>query len=192
GFVLVRDIFLNEPAYYWCNTESGLPWSVTVAMFFPPNSELGVQMMDISTVFTTPANYFPYVESVAVFDPQDWDTPVDHVPALRLDDIARIGRRCEDESASLYARIAAMREREKIEAGALTYTGGFALPIARASGMYDELVADYGLLEIHPAVSACYDTIVSGVATEMIPRLFLTGSWGNPVPAEVTESLSDN
>lgn len=191
GFVLVRDVFLNEPAYSWCDTESGLPWSVTIAMTFPPDSGLEVQMMDLSTVFTTPANYLPYVDGVAVYERSTWDAPMDSVRLLGLDDMVSLRSKCEDASAALYGRIAAMSEREKIEAGALTYTAGFALPVARAAGMYDELVADHGLLEIHPAVAACYDTIVSGVATEMIPRLFLTGSWGNPVPEHVADSMGD-
>lgn len=191
GFVLVRDVFLNEPAYSWCDSDSGLPWSVTIAMFFGPDSGLDVQMMDLSTVFTTPANYLPYVEGVAVYERATWDAPMDSVRLLGLEDMATLRTTCEEASAALYGRIAAMSQREKIEAGALTYTAGFALPVARASGMYDELVAEHGLLEIHPAVSACYDTIVSGVATEMIPRLFLTGSWGNPVPAEVADSMGD-
>lgn len=55
--------------------------------------------------------------------------------------------------------------------------------------MYDELVSEHEFLDIHPAVAACYDTIISGVATEMIPRLFLTGSWGNPVPEHTSDSL---
>ncbi|KQZ75686.1 PEP-utilizing enzyme [Nocardioides sp. Root151] len=191
GFVLVRDVFLNEPAYSWCDTQSGLPWSVTIAMFFPPDSGVDVQMMDLSTVFTTPANYLPHVESVAVYERSTWDTPMESVRPLGLDDMVALRTTCEGASAALYGRIAAMTQREKIEAGALTYTAGFALPIVRAAGMYDELVADHGLLEIHPAVSACYDTIVSGVATEMIPRLFLTGSWGNPVPEDVADSMGD-
>lgn len=191
GFVVVRDVFLNEPAYSWCDTESGLPWSVTIAMFFGPDSGLEVQMMDLSTVFTTPANYLPFVEGVAVYERSEWDTPMDEVKVLGLEDMATLRTKCEDASSALYARIAAMSQREKIEAGCLTYTAGFMLPVARAAGMYDELVADHGLLDIHPAVSACYDTIVSGVATEMIPRLFLTGSWGNPVPENVAESMGD-
>jgi hypothetical protein len=72
------------------------------------------------------------------------------------------------------------------------YTSGFALPVARAAGMLDELTRDHGFGQIHPAVDACYDTIISGVATEMIPRLFLTGSWGKPVPEDSTGTLAED
>lgn len=192
GFVLARDIFLSEPAFSWSDPDSGLPYAVTVAMFFGADSGLEVEMMDISTVFTKPANYLPFVQGVAVYERRTWDTPVGQVRTLSLDDMATLRAKCEEQSASLYGRIAAMNQREKIEAGAMVYTAGFALPIARASGMYDELVAEHGFLEIHPAVRACYDTIISGVATEMIPRLFLTGSWGNPVPEQVSNTLAED
>lgn len=191
GFVLARDVFLNEPAWPWNDPESPLPWSVTIAMFFAPDTPLEVQVVDISTVFTEPANYLPYVTGVSVYERKTWDAPIDTVRTLTLDDMARLRTECEEQSAALYGRIAAMSKREKIEAGALTYSAGFALPFARAAGMYDELVADYDFTGIDPAIAACYDTITSGVATEMIPRLFLTGSWGNPVPATATEELSD-
>ncbi|WP_448255986.1 PEP-utilizing enzyme [Microbacterium aurum] len=191
GFILARDVFLNEPAWPWNDPESPLPWSVTIAMHFEPETPLDVQVVDISTVFTKPANYLPHVTGVSVYERTAWDAPVETVRALSLDDLVRLRAELEDQSAALYGRIAAMSEREKIESGALTYSAGFALPFARAAGMYDELVADYDFRGIDPAVAACYDAITSGVATEMIPRLFLTGSWGNPVPETATESLSD-
>jgi hypothetical protein len=99
--------------------------------------------------------------------------------------------RLEEQASALYKRISSMSKREKIEAGAMTYTAGFVLPIARAAGMVDELARDQDFFGIHPAVGACYDTIISGLATEMIPRLFLTGSWGNPVPEQETSSLAE-
>jgi hypothetical protein len=189
GFVLVRDIFLNEPAWYWNDPSSPLPWSVTTAMFFGPDSGLDVQVVDISTVFTKPANYVPYITGVAAYSRPTWDAPMSDITTLSLEDMAALRTDIEQQSSALYGRIAAMDKREKIEAGALTYTAGFALPFARAAGMVDELTTDHDFLGIHPAVAACYDTIVGGLATEMIPRLFLTGSWGNPVPSSVTDDL---
>ena len=189
GFVLARDIFVSEPAFPWSDGE-GLPYAFTVAMFFAPDSGLEVEMMDISTVFTTPANYLPFVQGVAVYRRDTWDAPVEEIRTVGLDDMAELRTRLEERAAALYQRIAAMSKRERIESGAMVYTAGFALPFARAAGMYDELVAEHDFHAMHPAVSACYDTIISGVATEMIPRLFLTGSWGNPVPEQVSDELS--
>ena len=189
GFVLVRDIFLNEPAFPWSDATDGMPHAVTVAMFFPPDSGLEVELVDISTVFTNPANYQPFISGVSVYRRQQWDTPMSDLKTLSLDDMAALRPQLEECASALYKRIASMSKREKIEAGAMTYTAGFALPFARLAGMVDELDGTQDFFGIHPAVAACYDTIISGVATEMIPRLFLTGSWGNPVPESTSDSL---
>jgi PEP-utilising enzyme, mobile domain len=190
GFAIVRDLFVNETAFHWAAGIEGLPYTFTLALFFDGDSGLDVQMNDLSTMFTTPANYLPFVQGVAVYARDRWDSPVADVRLLSADELDTMRTRCEQQSAALYRRIASMTKREKIEAGALVYTSGFALPVARAAGMLDELVSDYGFGGIHPAVEACYDTIISGVATEMIPRLFLTGSWGKPVPEDSSGALA--
>jgi hypothetical protein len=190
GFAIVRDLFVNETAFPWAADIEGLPYAFTLALFFDGDSGLDVTMNDLSTMFTTPANYLPFVRGAAVYARDRWDSPVADVRLLSADDLDTMRARCEQQSAALYRRIASMTKREKIEAGALVYTSGFALPVARAAGMLDELVSEHGFGQIHPAVDACYDTIISGVATEMIPRLFLTGSWGKPVPENSTGSLA--
>lgn len=182
GFVLVRDLFINEPAFPWSETLKGLPYAVTIAMFFAPGSDLKVQLTDLSTVFTTPANYLPYVKGVAAYTREKWDSPMSELKPLSLADMGKLRHEAEAKSKVLYERIAGMSKKDKILAGAMVYTAGFVLPAARAAGVHDDLVANHGFLEVDPAVEACYQTIISGVATEMIPRLFLTGSWGNPVP----------
>ena len=191
GFVLARDIIVDEPAFPWSDGGGDLPYAFTVAMFFAPDTELEVEMMDISTVFTTPGELHPVRaghqrSTGATRGTRRWRRSAPSASTTW----PGCARACEERSAALYQRIAAMSKRERIEAGAMVYTAGFALPVARAAGMFDELVAEHGFLEIHPAVSACYETIISGVATEMIPRLFLTGSWGNPVPEHVSDELS--
>jgi hypothetical protein len=192
GFVLVRDLFVNEPAFPWSDDIEGLPYAFTIAMFFDPDSGLETRMTDLSTVFTTPANYLPSVTGIAVYAREKWDTPMEELRTLGLEELAELRTRCEEQATKLYSRIAAMSQREKIHAGAFAYAAGFALPFARAAGVYDDLVEHHGFNEVHPAVEACYDTIVSGVATEMIPRLFLTGSWGNPVPEQQSDTLVED
>ncbi|GAB3003414.1 hypothetical protein LWP59_27445 [Amycolatopsis acidiphila] len=182
GFVIVRDLFINEPAFPWSDTTEGLPYVVTIAMFFPGDGRLSPRVFDLSTLFTEPSNYLPHVSGVAVYTREKFDTPMDHLRTLTLQDMAALREECEAKSETLYRRIAAMSKREKVLAGAYTYAAGFVLPIARAAGMHEELVREHGFGELHPVVEAAYDTIISGVATEMIPRLFLTGSWANDVP----------
>lgn len=192
GFVLVRDLFVNEPAFPWSDAAEGLPYAFTIAMFFDADSGLDTHMTDLSTVFTTPANYLPFVKGVAVYAREKWDSPISELRTLSVQELVELRTTIDSKSSALYARIAAMSKREKIEAGAMVYTAGFALPVARAAGMYDELVESHDFFSIHPAVQACYDTIISGVATEMIPRLFLTGSWGNPVPQALAENQASD
>lgn len=184
GFVIVRDLFINEPAFPWSESTRGLPYAVTMAMFFAPGSGLKTKVVDLSTLFTEPANYLPHVTGVAVYARENFDTPMDQLRTLTLDDMVQLGNQAREKSEALYKRIASMSTKDKILAGAMVYASGFVLPFARAAGMHEELVRDHGFNEVHPVVSACYDTIVSGVATEMIPRLFLTGSWANDVPAQ--------
>jgi hypothetical protein len=182
GFVIVRDLFIHEPAFPWSDSTEGLPHAVSIAMFFGAGGALRTRVLDLSTMFTEPSNYLPHVTGVAVYARQNHDTPIDQLRRLTLDNMAQLRSEAEAKAERLYKRIAAMSKREKILGGARVYAAGFVLPFARAAGMYDELARDYGLNEIHPVVDACYDTIVSGVATEMIPRLFITGSWANDVP----------
>ncbi|BBG02782.1 MULTISPECIES: PEP-utilizing enzyme [Pseudonocardia] len=184
GFVVVRDLFVNEPAFEWSELSGDLPYSITMAMAFKPDSGLEVKVTDLSTMFTEPTNYLQHLAGVSVYTRQHWDTPATEVQALSVADMAEMRQRVESASAALYRHIAGMDHREKVLAGAKVYTAGFMLPFARAAGVYDELVAEHGLFEVHPEAAAVYDRIVSGVATEMIPRLFLTGSWGVPVPEQ--------
>jgi len=182
GFVIVRDLFINEPAFEWSQLSGDLPYAVTIAMQFRPDSGLTAKLNDLSTLFTEPASYLQHIVGVSVYTRQEYDTPMAELRVLGPAEMADLRAKVEDASAALYRHIAAMDRKEKVLAGAKVYTAGFALAVARAAGVYDELVADHGFFEVHPTAAAAYDRIVSGVATEMIPRLFLTGSWGVPVP----------
>lgn len=184
GFVVVRDLFVNEPAFPWATISGDLPYSITIAMAFKPDSGLEVKVTDLSTMFTEPTNYLQHIAGVSVYARQHWDTPAGELRALSAADMAELRQRVETASAALYRHIAGMDHREKVLAGASVYTAGFILPFARAAGVYDDLVAEHGLFDVHPEAEAVYDRIVGGVATEMIPRLFLTGSWGVPVPEQ--------
>lgn len=182
GFLIVRDLFVNEPAFPWSELSGDLPYAITLAMAFKPDSGLTVKVTDLSTLFTEPANYLRHLSGVSIYARQTHDTPAAEVRALSVDDMAGMRRDVEAASSALYRHIAGMEHREKVLAGARVYTAGFMLPFARAAGVYDQLVAEHGLFDLHPTAAGAYDRIVSGVATEMIPRLFLTGSWGVPVP----------
>jgi hypothetical protein len=190
GFVIVRDLFINEPAYPWSDTTQGLPYAVTIAMFFAGDTDLETKVFDLSTMFTEPSNYLPHVTGVAVYAREKFDTPIDQLRTLSLEDMAQLRAEAEAKSEALYKRIAAMSQQEKVMAGAVVYASCFLLPFARAAGIYDDLVRDHGFMSIHPVVEACHDRMVGGVASEMIPRLFLTGSWANDVPPHSSDTVS--
>lgn len=181
GFLIVRDLFVNEPAFPWSELSGDLPYAITLALAFRPDSGLTVKVTDLSTLFTEPANYLRHLSGVSVYARQRHDTPAAEVRALSVEDMAAMRREVEAASAALYRHIAGMEHREKVLAGASVYTAGFMLPFARAAGVYDQLVAEHGLFDLHPTAAGAYDRI-GEIATEMIPRLFLTGSWGVPVP----------
>ena len=181
GFVIVRDLFINEAIFPWSDITSELPYAITQAMFFGPNTGLDVKLLDLSTLFTEPANYLPHIEGVAVYSRASYNTPMDQLKTLSLDDMSTLRSNVEEVSNKLYRHIASMDHKEKVLAGSLVYTAGFALPMAREAGVMDELIANHGFLDIHPVAADAYETIVSGVATTMIPRLFLTGAWGVPL-----------
>src|SRR5579875_2037333 len=65
GFVIVRDLFIHEPAFAWSDCTEGLPHAVSIAMFFRRDSGIRARVLDLSTMFTEPSNYLPYVSGVA-------------------------------------------------------------------------------------------------------------------------------
>lgn len=182
GFVLVRDHILHETAYHWSDVAEDLPYAITQAMYFPPGTPLEVQLLDLGTTFTRPANYLQYLTGVAVFARDRWDSPMSELRPLGVADMQSLETRCRAAADRLYRRIARMSRRDKIMAGSTVYTADFLLPYARAAGIYDELVERHDLHELHPTASAAYYEFVDGRAAEMMPRLFLTGKWC--VPAE--------
>ena len=49
GFLIVRDHFLNDPAYHWFDVADELPHCITQAMYFKPPPEMKVIVNDLST-----------------------------------------------------------------------------------------------------------------------------------------------
>jgi hypothetical protein len=183
SFLIVRDHFLNDPVYHWADAAEGLPHAVTQAMIFRPEAELQVSLVDIGTIFTKPANYLRYITGAAVYARDRWDTPVSEI--RRVDDAERasILRTCEGATARLYARIASMPKRDKIMAGMQVYYTDFIVPYARKAGLWEQLRDEHDFFELDPFTSSAYYPLVQdGLATEMVPRLFITGAGFPPLP----------
>lgn len=87
---------------------------------------------------------------------------MDELRVLSLDDAAALRTRVEAVSDALYRRIATTGHKEKVIAGAAVHTAGFALPLARAAGVLDELITNHGFNDLHPTAEGAYDTIGGG------------------------------
>ena len=129
GFVLARDIIVDEPAFPWSDG-GGLPYAFTVAMFFAPGLRARGRddghldrLHDARRTTSRSCRASPSTGATR------WDTPMDEIRTVGLDDMAELRTLLEERSAALYQRIAAMSKRERIESGAMVYTAGFALPV---------------------------------------------------------------
>jgi hypothetical protein len=183
GFVIVRDHFLQEDAYQWGQLIEGVPYAVTEAMFFRPDEPIDLQVIDIGTLFTQPANYLKHLTGAAVYARDRWDTPISDIRLLDADQMREIQTRCDLGTSRLYAHIAGMSKREKVMAGAKVYYTEFLLPFARAAGLWDEMVDSHDFFEWDRVTSqAYYRLVVEGEGFELIPRLFITGSGFPPLP----------
>lgn len=183
SFLIVRDHFLNEPAYHWADVAEGLPYAVTQAMIFRPDAELEVSLVDIGTIFTRPANYLRYITGAAVYARDRWDTPVSDIRRVDAAERAAILSRCEEATARLYARIASMPKRDKIMAGTQVYYTDFIVPYARRAGLWDRMCEELDFFEVDPLTARAYYPLVQErLATEMVPRLFITGAGFPPLP----------
>ena len=106
GFLIVRDHFLNDPAYHWFDVADELPHCITQAMYFKPPPEMKVIVNDLSTTFTQPASYIPYMTGMAVYARDKWDTPdLRHPPRRRGGDEALHGDLAEGDDEAVQAHL---------------------------------------------------------------------------------------
>lgn len=182
GFMIVRDHFLHEDAYQWGIFTENLPYAVTLAMVFRPDEPIDLQLLDIGTLFSEPANYLKHLKGAAVYARDRWDTPPGEIRLLSDADRACIQTECDAATARLYRYIASMSTREKIMAGAKVYYTDFILPVARAAGIWERLKEQFDFFELDPVASSSYYRLVSeGLATELVPRLVITGQGYPPI-----------
>jgi hypothetical protein len=186
GFLIVRDHFLHDNLYDWSDVTEGLPHCVTQAMIFEPDVEMELELTDLSTLFTKPANYLKHLSAMAVYARDSWDTPAAEVRLLSIDELQEIRERCEAASSQMYRRIAAMPRRTKVMNGAQVYHTDFIAPFARIAGLWDRIVEEYDFFEWDPRTSEVYyPLVIDGVAAELVPRLFITGDLFPPLSEAV-------
>jgi hypothetical protein len=174
GFVIVRDHFLYEPAYEWSEPLSDLPYCITQAMFFRPDTPVDIAINDIATTFATPRNYLKYLSGAVVYARDTWDTPVSAVRRLDDAEMARIVKRCNESMLTLYHSISRLSWDERVRNGVKVYCRDFLLPYGRAAGMWDDWQAA-GYDRFAPETEQAYPALVSGRAAPVLGAVFLMG-----------------
>ncbi len=174
GFVIVRDHFLYEQAYEWSEPLSDLPYCVTQAMFFRPDTPVDIAINDIATTFARPGNYLKHLSGASVYARDTWDTPVSRVRRLDDAEMARIVKRCNESMLALYSSISALSWDDRIRNGVKVYCRDFILPYARIAGVWDSWTAD-GFDDFAPETEQAYPLLVSGQAAPVLGAVFLMG-----------------
>ncbi|HEY1969405.1 MAG TPA: PEP-utilizing enzyme, partial [Pseudonocardia sp.] len=174
GFMIVRDHFLYEPAYEWSAGLSELPYCVTEAIFFRPDTPVTIAINDIATTFARPRNYLKYLSGVVVYARDRWDTPVEQVRRLDEAEMALIVRRANDAMLALYTSIGELSWDERIRNGVKVYTREMLLPYLRAAGVWDTL-AGPGYDRFTELTEQAYPILTSGSAQQALGGVFLLG-----------------
>ena len=182
--MIVRDHFLREDVYHWSDVCEGLPYAVTLA--FTLDSEKmsleDIRVNDISTTFTRPRNYLPYITDAALYARQEWDTPIGEVVRLGYSEARELTARVQEATFKLYKKLARMSRRQLITNGLYVYHIDMILPFARLSGLYETFCQDYDLWEIHPVVSDAYHQILKDrYYADVFPNMVVSGQIYSPV-----------
>ena len=178
--LIVRDLFTNEEEFHWsdvCDHED-VPHCYTAALAIDAEAmglaELRVN--DISTTFTRPKNYVPYITGGAVFVREKWNTPMGEVRPVALDDLGAELEKLQQATLKLYGKLARMPRRELITNGHWVYFVDMILPHLRLAGTYEKACRDYDLWEIDQRVSNYYYEIAKRkFAHEVVPTKIFSG-----------------
>ena len=139
-------------------------------MYFKPPPEMSVIVNDLSTTFTRPASYLPYLSGMAIYARDTWDTPVSQVRQVTEDEMRKMTDISQKATMRLYKRIAAMSRRDRITAGVQNYVIDWALPYIRLAGVWDQAIAQ-GFYEWDPLTSESYYPLAQdGLAASLLPE----------------------
>jgi hypothetical protein len=178
--LIVRDLFTNEEEFHWsdvCDHED-VPHCYTAAVVIDAEamSLAEIRVNDISTTFTRPTNYVPYITGGAVFVREKWNTPMGEVRPVALDDLGAELEKLQQATLKLYGKLARMPRRELITSGHWVYFIDMILPHLRVAGTYEKACRDYDLWEIDQRVSNYYYEITKRkFAQEVVPTKIFSG-----------------
>ena len=176
--LLVRDHFLGEDVFDWCDVCEGLPYALTLAFVLDTKkADLSVLVNDITTTFTTPTNYHPFITRASVFVRPKWDSPIADIRPLALADAEPITRGSKEAVLKLYRRFSRMSRRQLIMTGLYVYYIDMVLPFLRAAGIYERVCKEADLWEISRAASDAYYTVCRNQwAQRELPYMFMSGA----------------
>ncbi|MDH5521165.1 MAG: hypothetical protein OEZ14_11615 [Acidimicrobiia bacterium] len=181
NILIVRDLFTNEEAYHWsdvCDMEN-VPHCYSLLLEIDAEA-MGlneIRVNDISTTFTRPKNYIPFVRSGAVFVREKWNTPMSEVYPVAISDLADHLKGVQNATFKLYSKTARMSRRQLITNGLYVYYIDMILPHLRLAGVYDKACTDLNFWEIDRRVSNYYYEIDKrGFAQETVPMKIFSGS----------------
>jgi hypothetical protein len=175
GFLLVRDHVLYEPAFEWSGVLAGLPYCVTQAMFFRPDTPVEIRNNDIATTFANPRNYLQHLSGVAVFARDRWNTPMSDVRQIDATEMDTIMRRCNAAMLELYGTIAALPWDQRIRNGVTVYTRTMLMPWARAAGLWgDQPPPEFDLFS--DLTEQAYPILAGGEAMPVLGGVFMLGN----------------
>ena len=187
--LIVRDLFTNEEEFHWsdvCDHED-VPHCYTAAVVIDAGA-MGlaeIRVNDISTSFTRPKNYVPYITGGAVFVREKWNTPMGEVRPVALDDLGAELEKLQQATLKLYGKLARMPRRELITNGHWVYFIDMILPHLRLAGTYEKACRDYDLWEIDQRVSNYYYEITKRkFAHEVVPTKIFSGKGYLPFSAK--------
>ena len=178
--LIVRDLFTNEEEFHWsdvCDHED-VPHCYTAAVVIDAEAMrlAEIRVNDISTSFTRPKNYVPYITGGAVFVREKWNTPMGEVRPVALDDLGAELEKLQQATLKLYGKLARMPRRELITNGHWVYFIDMILPHLRLAGTYEKACRDYDLWEIDQRVSNYYYEITKRkFAHEVVPTKIFSG-----------------
>jgi hypothetical protein len=193
--LIIRDLFTNEEAYHWsdvCDHEN-VPHCYTLLLEIDPDAMSldEIRVNDISTTFTRPKNYIPYITGGAVFVREKWDTPMGEVYTVPVKDLdARLGG-IQQATLKLYSKFARMSRRQLITNGMYVYYIDMILPHLRLADTYEKACKDYNFWEIDQRISNYYyDITKRGFAQATVPQKIFSGEGYLPFPDAVDRRRS--
>jgi hypothetical protein len=191
--LIVRDLFVNEEAYHWSDVCEELPHCYTLLIALDP-AAMGleeIRINDISSTFTMPRNYIPFITGGAVLVRERWDTPMAQVYSLPLGDLDPHVERLREATLRMYKKTARMSRHTLCLNGIYSYYIEMILPHLRQVGMYDEFCATRDLWEIDQRVmNFYYEVRRRNFAQEVVPQKIFSGAGYLRFPADVDITAS--